>query len=191
MNKQDEVVANRWFSGNALFENLDTDMPEMPKTDKQLRKEKRKAVNERKARREERRSQNDKIEMVRMGDKTDETDHDDAGDTEKEVSAEKKDLIRAGMGLALTQKSSEGFEVVHDERKYDSDHEDYDAEDYAKQLALGHMMMNHTKAKDLMDSSYNRYAWNDPTLEIVHVNDLCSCESAAYSQVRFRPWYME
>ena len=25
-----------------------------------------------------------------------------------------------------------------------------------------------------------RYAWEDPELEIVHVNDLCSCESAAY-----------
>jgi len=25
-----------------------------------------------------------------------------------------------------------------------------------------------------------RYAWEDPTLEIVHVNDVCSCESAAY-----------
>lgn len=25
-----------------------------------------------------------------------------------------------------------------------------------------------------------RYAWEDPELEIVHVNDLCSCDSAAY-----------
>ena len=25
-----------------------------------------------------------------------------------------------------------------------------------------------------------RYAWEDPDLEIVHVNDVCSCESAAY-----------
>jgi len=25
-----------------------------------------------------------------------------------------------------------------------------------------------------------RYAWDDPELEIVHVNDICSCESAAY-----------
>jgi len=25
-----------------------------------------------------------------------------------------------------------------------------------------------------------RYAWDDPTLELVHVNDICSCESAAY-----------
>lgn len=25
-----------------------------------------------------------------------------------------------------------------------------------------------------------RYAWDDPDLDIVHVNDLCSCESAAY-----------
>mmetsp|Transcript_36134 Transcript_36134/g.52972 ORF Transcript_36134/g.52972 Transcript_36134/m.52972 type:complete len:352 (+) Transcript_36134:67-1122(+) len=25
-----------------------------------------------------------------------------------------------------------------------------------------------------------RYAWDDPTLELVHVNDICSCESASY-----------
>jgi glyceraldehyde 3-phosphate dehydrogenase len=25
-----------------------------------------------------------------------------------------------------------------------------------------------------------RYGWEDPDLDIVHVNDLCSCESAAY-----------
>lgn len=25
-----------------------------------------------------------------------------------------------------------------------------------------------------------RYAWDDPTLDLVHVNDVCSCESAAY-----------
>jgi len=25
-----------------------------------------------------------------------------------------------------------------------------------------------------------RYAWDDPSLEIVHVNDVCSCESASY-----------
>jgi glyceraldehyde 3-phosphate dehydrogenase len=25
-----------------------------------------------------------------------------------------------------------------------------------------------------------RYAWEDPTLDVVHVNDVCSCESAAY-----------
>jgi len=25
-----------------------------------------------------------------------------------------------------------------------------------------------------------KYAWDDPTMELVHVNDICSCESAAY-----------
>lgn len=25
-----------------------------------------------------------------------------------------------------------------------------------------------------------RYAWEDESLDIVHVNDLCSCDSAAY-----------
>jgi AdoMet-dependent rRNA methyltransferase SPB1 len=49
-----------------------------------------------------------------------------------------------------------------DERKYDSENEDYDSEDYAQTLALGTMMLRQSKAKALVDASYNRFAWNDP-----------------------------
>jgi AdoMet-dependent rRNA methyltransferase SPB1 len=53
------------------------------------------------------------------------------------------------------------LEVV-DDRKYDSDHEEYDSDDYAQTLALGTMMLRRSKEKALVDASYNRYAWNDP-----------------------------
>ena len=51
---------------------------------------------------------------------------------------------------------------IKDERKYDSENEDYDSDDYAETLALGTMMLRRSKEKALVDASYNRYAWNDP-----------------------------
>jgi AdoMet-dependent rRNA methyltransferase SPB1 len=85
---------------------------------------------------------------------------------EKEVRA----LIKAGFGQDYAQlgEESHGFEVVSaqlpisDERRYDSENEHYDSDDYATTLALGTMMLRKSKAKALVDASYNRYAWNDP-----------------------------
>lgn len=49
-----------------------------------------------------------------------------------------------------------------DDRSYDSDHEDYDLHDRARTLALGTLMLRHSRRKALVDASYNRFAWNDP-----------------------------
>lgn len=49
-----------------------------------------------------------------------------------------------------------------DDRIYDSDHEEYDAHDRTRTLALATMMLRHSKKKALVDASYNRFAWNDP-----------------------------
>jgi AdoMet-dependent rRNA methyltransferase SPB1 len=49
-----------------------------------------------------------------------------------------------------------------DTREYDSDNEDYDAEDYARTLALGQQMLRTSGKRALIDASYNRYSWNDP-----------------------------
>lgn len=49
-----------------------------------------------------------------------------------------------------------------DDRSYDSDSEDYDEHDKAMTLAIGTMMLRGSKKKNLVDSSYNRFAWNDP-----------------------------
>jgi len=93
---------------------------------------------------------------------------------------EARELIKAGLGQNINSEedakmANRGIEIVSqeetmggaplpvmDKRKYDSDHEDYDSDDYAQTLALGTMMLRRSKEKAFVDASYNRYAWNDP-----------------------------
>lgn len=153
----------------------------MPKTDKQIRKEKRKAASERKERRalKKQKKDEDQYEMEFGSEFTVEAKtHEEGNDVESEddgqkstMSKEMKALIRSGMGASLnSEKNEASVEIVScdrdalpvvDERKYDSDHEDYDAEDRAKTLAIATMMLRKSKAKEMIDASYNRYAWND------------------------------
>ncbi|KAI9989836.1 hypothetical protein PInf_020123 [Phytophthora infestans] len=178
-------------SSAALFDGIDDkeelSLPEMPKTDKEIRHTKRKAAIERKERREKKKLKKEEKEYeLEFGTEFDvaapANSDDEAAmaaeaqeESDDEATAEKKALIRSGMGAALkTDKDSDKFEVVAageepdenalpimDDRKYDSDHEEYDAEDRAKTLALASMMIHKSKAKDMIDASYNRYAWND------------------------------
>uniref|UniRef100_A0AAV1SZB6 Putative rRNA methyltransferase n=1 Tax=Peronospora matthiolae TaxID=2874970 RepID=A0AAV1SZB6_9STRA len=192
MPEKSSAAVSRWFSDNKLFDGIgekeELSLPEMPKTDKEIRHAKRKAAAERKERRTAKKLKKEakdyELEFgtefeVAAGDSDDEAalvaeaadgTHDDA------EAVEKRALIRSGMGAALENDSSSAdkFEVVAagdepedgllpvgDDRKYDSDHEVYDAEDRAKTLALATMMVRKSKAKDLIDASYNRYTWND------------------------------
>ncbi|RLN98100.1 hypothetical protein BBJ28_00005919 [Nothophytophthora sp. Chile5] len=194
--KSSAAVA-RWFSDNKLFDGVDDKddlmvLPEMPKTDKEIRHEKRKAALERKERRANKKLKKEEKEyelefgtefaVAEAANSDDEVVAGADEDSDSEVSAEKKALIRSGMGAALKSdraSSDNKFEVVAapetaedelanelptmDARMYDSDHEEYDAEDRAKTLALASMMVHKSKAKDMIDASYNRYAWNDST----------------------------
>jgi AdoMet-dependent rRNA methyltransferase SPB1 len=194
---------SRWFSGNKLFDGVDDKeslvMPDMPKTDKQIRREKRKAAKDRQERRTLKKQKKEEKEYeLEFGTEFDvaaaaHNSDDDAGmsdeeELEDEKTKEKKALIKSGMGAVLKgdASGSSAFEVVAasaedaiaeadadsddgeeallprmDDRKYDSDHEDYDPEDRARTLALASMMVKRSKAKDVIDASYNRYAWND------------------------------
>jgi len=158
----------------------------MPKTDKQKRHDKRVKAKERDERRLARRAKKlgdeEDFELAPMN-KTDdgEDGYDDDELTEMEgMSEEKKQklkearkLIKAGLGKSASSKKGEkkGFEVVENDRPlpskdgrvYNSDNEEYDSDDYVETMALGTMMLRHSKAKSLVDASYNRFAWNDPT----------------------------
>lgn len=164
----------------------------MPKTDKQKRHEKRIKAKERDERRQARRAKKmgetdgfDLAPAATANDGDDEDDDDDimdmAGMTEerKKKLIEARKLIKAGMGTTTPSAGSENkgsgphgssFEVVEqdrplpikDDRTYGSDNEEYDSDDYAKTMALGTMMLRQSKAKALVDASYNRFAWNDP-----------------------------
>lgn len=201
--EKSSAAVSRWFSGNKLFDGVDDKdslvLPDMPKTDKQIRKEKRKAAKERQERRtlKKQRKEEKEYEMefgtefdvaAAPGDSDEDVAMSDAEELEDEKTKEKKALIKSGMGAALKGEASGAseFEVVAagaedaivenadsddddddaplprvDDRKYDSDHEDYGPEDRARTLALASMMVKRSKAKDMIDASYNRYAWND------------------------------
>ena len=150
----------------------------MPKTDKEIRHEKRL---KRMARDERRAAKKAK----KMGDLEGEfelvpaanDDESEEDETLKDLSPQKRKqaleaqkLIKAGMGAIDDDQSTSRMEIVAqdrplpvlDDRKYDSEHENYDSDDYAETLALGTMMLRKSKEKALVDASYNRYAWNDP-----------------------------
>ena len=147
----------------------------MPKTDKQIRHEKRlKAMardERRKAKKAKRLGEGDVGIQIAPMDDAEDGDNllEGLSEEKKKKVLESRELIKAGMGAFAEDKSS-GFEIVasesplprSDDRRYDSDHEDYDSDDMAETLALGTMILRRSKEKALVDSSYNRYAWNDP-----------------------------
>jgi len=141
----------------------------IPKTDKQIRHEKRVrdiARQERKkAKRAARAGERPDFEIAEPDEETTPMNN-----QQKQKLMEARELIKKGMG-AVQKSKDNGFKVVPaeadplpvlDARRYDSDHEEYDSDDQARTLALGTMMLRRSKAKALVDASYNRYAWNDP-----------------------------
>ncbi|OQR91011.1 rRNA methyltransferase, partial [Thraustotheca clavata] len=159
-------------------------LPAMPMSDKELRHKKRKEAAERRERRLAKKQRLEDEELARLV--SDDEDMNAGGDDDDKDSKkapltaeqlkrknEKEALIKAGMGASALAAplTTTNFEVVKaepelpiaDPRKYDSDNEDYDAEDQARTMALAHMMLRRDTAKELVDNSYNRYAWNDPT----------------------------
>lgn len=154
----------------------------IPKTDKQKRHEKRLKALERDERRQARKAKKlgeaeSEFSLVPADDEDADGEEiakmEGMSDEKKQKLQRARDLIKAGMGVDMSDSgegNNRGFEVVEadrplpvvDERRYDSDHEEYDSDDYAKTMALGTMMLRKSKAKALVDASYNRYAWNDP-----------------------------
>ena len=160
----------------------------MPKTDKQIRHEKRLKSMERMERKKARRARaagepEGGFEVVEEDDRAklalsnNEDKLKGLSEGERNKVMEARNLIKAGLGNSgEVAGEKNGFEVVSaaesqrsggllpimDKRVYNSDNEDYDSDDYAETLALGTMMLRKSKAKSLVDASYNRYSWNDP-----------------------------
>ncbi|GMH75402.1 hypothetical protein TrRE_jg227, partial [Triparma retinervis] len=151
----------------------------MPKTDKQKRHEARVKAKERMERRDERRrkQKGEGFDIVSGkatkgdGDGDEEEDAEDGlHDLDEKSKKRIKDarrLIAAGMGKTEKEGKNTMFQIAPavatvDDRKYGSEDEDYDSDDHARTLAIGTMMLRKSSQKALVDSSYNRFAWNDP-----------------------------
>lgn len=172
----DESKDSKWFS-NPIFkesnifpsvevnEDIEDDIlykTGMPITDKQKRHEKRMKIKERNDRRKLKAissASEDGNDSMRF---TEVKKDDEENLTEAEVSF--RDMIKKGIGKV--NDNDNHFEVVQmeklDDREYDSEHEDYDEHDRIHTLALGTLMINSSRKKAIIDSSYNRYSWNDP-----------------------------
>ena len=159
----------------------------LPKTDREIRNQKRAKAIDRKERRDNKRKaindeidNNDPINIDHRKRSSNENASNDSSDDEKLDLKEikKRDLIKKGIGKSNTLSGSkilsnveivpqeEQNDLTHypqpfDSRSYDSDEEYYDANDRATTLALGTLMLRQSRKKALLDSSYNRYSWND------------------------------
>lgn len=165
---------------------LDADevLESMPRTDKQIRHARRLKSIARDERKKEKRARmlgETEPDFEIAAEVTDKDGMDEKlmnmSESKRNMILDAREQIKKGLGKAVEDDGVDtGFRVVSeddtrrskrpvpvmDDRKYDSDHEDYDSEDYAETLALGTMMLRRSKEKSLVDASYNRYAWNDP-----------------------------
>ena len=179
-NKKRKKQAGRKSGKNDEDSPMDVDniIASMPKTDKQKRHEKRmksiERMERRNARREREAGMDGEFKVAAAEDEDDVNLDEDKkkknmSDAERKKHLDARALIKAGMGDVQNNGNDTGFEVVpstklpvFDTRKYDSENEDYDSDDYAKTLALGTMILRKSKEKAMVDASYNRFAWNDP-----------------------------
>ena len=121
---------------------------DVPKSDKEKRHEKRVKQMEKKKRKEEKEKNND-LEIVGSG-FPQSVNH----LTEEELAHQA--LIKAGMGT-MREDSSDALEVVKKEKE-----PKIGSEEHLEALSLGFLMSKHSTANDLIESSFNRYMFNDP-----------------------------
>ncbi|GKY95483.1 AdoMet-dependent rRNA methyltransferase spb1 [Mayamaea pseudoterrestris] len=159
----------------------------IPKTDKEKRHERRMKAKEREERRMAKKARHldeeeREFQLAPAADdeaSLNEVDrrYEHLSEAQQKKIKEANELIKAGLGgkgIGQVESKDPDMEIVPqvvemdrplpvmDARKYDSDHEDYDSDDYARTLALGTMLLRRSKEKAFVDASYNRYAWNDP-----------------------------
>jgi AdoMet-dependent rRNA methyltransferase SPB1 len=163
-----EKRENNSYESNMLLE--------MPRTDREIRKEKRKKDSERRERRENRIATRNNNEL---NDFTEEHNVDAVSKKRKAESNDiddiaTSDIVRTDPNNATKIKANfdTSFEIVPQEkidsnlhidaRRYDSENEQYDNHDKATTIALATMMLRNSRKKALVDASYNRFSWNDP-----------------------------
>lgn len=162
--------SGKWFS-NPLFtsgivkdheeasssENENFDF--MPKTDKEKRQEKRKKAVERQEKKSIR-----KRNLLDIDD--DEEDNPNPSSKKLKSASILQSALNNDYEVVPKQSINE-LDIQYpervDDRMYDSEHENYDNHDKLMTLALGTYMLRQSRKKALIDASYNKYSWNDPT----------------------------
>lgn len=123
---------------------------EVPKSDKEKRHEKRIKRLEKEKRKKEKENKND-LEIV-------ENAFPQAVNHLTEEQLAHQALIKAGIGAATDDGIGE-LEVVKEKKEKEPK---IGSDEHLEALSLGFLLSKHSTANDLIDSSYNRYVFNDP-----------------------------
>jgi AdoMet-dependent rRNA methyltransferase SPB1 len=193
----DDSLVGNWYSRptfNVVFsgemdikEVDDTGMTSiMPLTEKVKRSLKRKKESDKRIRK----LQKSQVDIQDGGFGSSLNDHADASYNRH------KDLISLGLGK-LSNATESGFEIVKTENS-NTVMEDLDDHDKFVNLALGSVMLNPKKRKEIVDASYNRYSWeNDDDLpgwfledETRHNKPEIPVPSTLLNQVNYIFWQM-
>eukprot|EP01138_Halocafeteria_seosinensis_P012848 gb/GECG01013125.1/.p1 GENE.gb/GECG01013125.1/~~gb/GECG01013125.1/.p1 ORF type:complete len:964 (+),score=237.77 gb/GECG01013125.1/:1-2892(+) len=168
---QDESAETNGKEENEMEEDESMDlMANIPKSEREKRKEKLRKKREKENQRSKK-TEDQGFEVVSAKeDDTNEGKNIEAENNDQKTK-ERKKLIEAGMGRKAQNKGKEDgqMEIVpqepdQGEESPDPRDEEYDSDTHAEILALGKMMKKHTRAKALVDASYNRYSFDDPAL---------------------------
>lgn len=122
---------------------------QMPKSEKEKRHEKRVKRLEKERRKKEKERKAD-LEIVESG-FPQTVNH----LTEDELA--RQALIKAGLGTMTDDSAYGDLEIVKKEKE-----PKVGSEEHLEALSLGFLLSKHSTANDLIDSSYNRYMFNDP-----------------------------
>ena len=127
---------------------------DMPKTEKEKRHEQRVKRLKREERRKARDKKKEELQVVA-------TDFPQAVSHLSEEQLAHQALIKAGLGTMTDDTAfSRDLEVVKDSKKVKDPK--IGSDEHLEQLSLGFLMSKHSTANDLIESSYNRYTFNDP-----------------------------
>lgn len=126
---------------------------DMPKTEKEKRHEQRVKRMKREERRKARDKKKEELQVVAA-------DFPQAVSHLSEEQLARQALIKAGLGT-MTDDDAFGkdLEVVKESKKKEPK---IGSDEHLEQLSLGFLMSKHSTANDLIESSYNRYTFNDP-----------------------------
>lgn len=125
---------------------------DMPKTDKEKRHEKRVKRLRKEERKKAREEKKKELQVVA-------TDFPQAVNHLSEEELARQALIKAGLGTMTDDSAYGGLEVVKEPKEKEPK---IGSDEHLEQLSLGFLLSKHSTANDLIESSFNRYTFNDP-----------------------------
>lgn len=160
--KEEEAAKQEKKSKKGVSREVEKIIAEMPKTDKQMRAEKRKKSEERKLRKDQKREARLKGGEEDGGGAFSGFDVAAREDSDDDSQDNGPKVEEDGTGFEVAPSDyTGGFGAGGSDSDSDSEDSGYDSEERARTLALGTLALRGTNKRRMIDESHNRYSWGD------------------------------